>query len=544
MKKNFTVNIGGIIFHIDDDAYELLSQYIESLKTHFKYENGKEEIIADIELRIAEMFQERITDDKQVIAIEDVNSVIMIMGKPSDFSEEHISEKTNTDGSYSKRFYRDPDNKTIGGVCSGLAAYFHTKALYIKLAFILVTIMGVGAGFIAYLVLWLVAPEARSTAEKLEMRGEKVDINTIQRSIKQEFEGIKDKFIDLKDEANQTFQKRKKDGKNVFEKLVGFIVAVFKYFFRSIVVFFGLVFITIGLFLLIGILVSFIANEHVYYVSSFGVSTFSIPAFMRLFLEPKDQTLAIIGLILTVGIPLVMLIYTGSRLIFRFKARSRFVGIPAFSLFIAGLIICVISAVQVLKNFSQRDIENKQYTLLQPKTNNLRIDVKWDSQLENLGYQDNRFVLGNWNILSTEDTSVCFGMPSLEFMRTENDSFQLVLYSSARGKDRHQAEVRASQIIYNFEQNDTALILNPYYFLPTDEKFRGQRLKILIRVPIGKSIQLSEKTNIFFNQQYFENTQDMSGRKWIMHDSGLKELNRSDYNSPRDSTKVTHILKI
>ena len=135
-------------------------------------------------------------------------------------------------------------------------------------------------------------------------------------------------------------------------------------------------------------------------------------------------------------------------------------------------------------------------------------------------------------------------MPSLEFMRSETDSFQLVLFTSARGKDWQVAEMRARQIIYNFEQNDTALILNPYYFLPTDEKFRGQRLKILIRVPQDKTISLSEKTNIFFNQQYFENALDMSGRKWIMHENGMKETNQISVDTATTSQRLNHKLKI
>ncbi|MEA3343657.1 MAG: PspC domain-containing protein, partial [archaeon] len=140
------------------------------------------EIIADIESRIAEILQERMSDTKQVVNITDVDHVTEMMGQPSDFAEEdepvHEDKKSKERTYYSrttKRLYRDPENKMIGGVCGGLGAYFNTDPLWFRLLFVALIIFS-GVGLLIYIVLWVVVPEAYTTAEKLEMRGEPVNV--------------------------------------------------------------------------------------------------------------------------------------------------------------------------------------------------------------------------------------------------------------------------------------------------------------------------------------------------------------------------------
>lgn len=207
MKKTFTINISGIIFHIDDDAYSKLNSYLSSIKRHFNNLNGKEEVIADIESRIAEILQAKLTDNKQVIGVEDIDEVIVIMGQPSDFAddEDDSAEPSQAHHSY-KRLYRDSENKMIGGVASGIAAYLHTDPLWIRILFIisLFTTLGI---FI-YVILWIALPEAFTTTERLEMKGEKVNISNIEKSIKDEFDKLKGKINDLTQQAKETVKKK------------------------------------------------------------------------------------------------------------------------------------------------------------------------------------------------------------------------------------------------------------------------------------------------------------------------------------------------
>ena len=173
MKKTFTINISGIIFHIDDDAYNKLNSYIANIKRHFNNFEGKEEVIADIESRIAEILQTKLSDTKEVIVVADVDEVISTMGEPAEFTEDESEENqyyTTYSASY-KRLYRDAENKIIGGVASGIGAYLHVDPVWIRLLFILLVFTSLGVPI--YIILWIAVPEALSPSERLQMKGEK-----------------------------------------------------------------------------------------------------------------------------------------------------------------------------------------------------------------------------------------------------------------------------------------------------------------------------------------------------------------------------------
>jgi phage shock protein PspC (stress-responsive transcriptional regulator) len=168
MNKTVTINLSGIVFHIDENAYEVLRKYLDNLKMHFTGTQGKEEIIADIESRMAEMFTEKVNASKNVIMMNDVQEVIDVMGKPEQVAGEE--EKTSTASSYEnaayyetmkKRFFRNPDDKILGGVCSGISAYFDIDPLWMRLAFAL-SVMFAGTGLFIYIILWIIIPEAKT----------------------------------------------------------------------------------------------------------------------------------------------------------------------------------------------------------------------------------------------------------------------------------------------------------------------------------------------------------------------------------------------
>lgn len=188
MKKTYTINISGTVFHIEDDAYEKLNQYLTGLKLHFGNDEDGQEIVADIEARIAEIFNGKKTGDKEVITMEWVDEVIEIMGVPEDFEADEESGP-RTSGKNKKRLYRDPEHKTIAGVCGGLAAYFNMDPVIMRLIFVILFVAN-GLGLLIYIILWIAVPEARTTAQRLEMRGEAVNIDNIEKWIKKEYEEI------------------------------------------------------------------------------------------------------------------------------------------------------------------------------------------------------------------------------------------------------------------------------------------------------------------------------------------------------------------
>jgi phage shock protein PspC (stress-responsive transcriptional regulator) len=195
MKKTITINLAGMVFTIDNDAYRLLDDYLTKVEKHFKNEKDKEEILNDIEARIAELLNEKITGDRQVVLIKDVEEIIAIMGNPSDFgeAEEEKTYQATFQRKKHRRFYRDTDNRILGGVSSGLAAYWGMDPTIIRIAFIVITVMGF-AGVIIYLILWIIMPEAKTVAQKLEMRGEPVNVSNIGNFFREEFENVKRSF--------------------------------------------------------------------------------------------------------------------------------------------------------------------------------------------------------------------------------------------------------------------------------------------------------------------------------------------------------------
>jgi phage shock protein PspC (stress-responsive transcriptional regulator) len=191
MKITVSVNLGGYSFNIDEDAYSELKRYLKNLEIHFAGEESSSEILSDIESRMAELFRARLTSYKQVINIADVNEVISIMGSPEDISDNEgpsRKEKFSTPGPH--RMYRDPDKRIIGGVCSGMGAYWDIEPWIIRVIFIALVMAG-GLGILIYLILYIVLPEAKTTAQKIEMKGAPVNIHNIKESVKTEFNNVR-----------------------------------------------------------------------------------------------------------------------------------------------------------------------------------------------------------------------------------------------------------------------------------------------------------------------------------------------------------------
>jgi phage shock protein PspC (stress-responsive transcriptional regulator) len=200
MKTTITINLGGIVFHIDDDAYEMLHTYLMAVEKQFKSDDERREVMSDIEARLSELFSETLGQKRDVIMRDDVSKVVKVMGEPEDFIDEEAHDSTNSsekesrrrksNQKTSKRLYRDPDTRMLGGVCGGLGAYFNIDPIIFRIIFILIS-FGMGSGIIIYVILWIVIPEASTTAQKLEMRGEPITIENIKKAVRDEFENVR-----------------------------------------------------------------------------------------------------------------------------------------------------------------------------------------------------------------------------------------------------------------------------------------------------------------------------------------------------------------
>lgn len=220
MKKTISITLGGRLFNIEEDAYEKLHGYLEAIKSHYQ-DSGGEEIIGDIENSIAEKFAAKIKNQEMTITLFDIEEMIKVMGTVNDFdyadengqSAPEAPGKASAGGNVSKKLYRNPDDVIIAGVCSGVAAYFGMEAAYIRILFIILIFLD-GFGILAYIVLWLVMPLAKTNAQKLEMQGKPVNLKKLE-------ETIKEKTADFKESIKNTNRKK-------FAKIITFPIEVIR----------------------------------------------------------------------------------------------------------------------------------------------------------------------------------------------------------------------------------------------------------------------------------------------------------------------------
>jgi phage shock protein PspC (stress-responsive transcriptional regulator) len=195
MTRTININLGGFLFHIDDNAFSLLNAYLTAIEKQLNGDPSKKEIMTDVEARIAELFNERKNRENEVIMIEDVNAVISVLGEPDSFG--NYNEPTGTEYKYAdkatKRLYRNPDERVLGGVCSGLAAYFDSEVWIFRVLFVVFSFFFL-TSVLVYLILWIVVPEALTLEQKLEMRGRPVTIDNLKQTVKEEFEKVKAKM--------------------------------------------------------------------------------------------------------------------------------------------------------------------------------------------------------------------------------------------------------------------------------------------------------------------------------------------------------------
>jgi phage shock protein PspC (stress-responsive transcriptional regulator) len=524
MNKTVTVNLGGIVFHIDEDAYEVLHQYLESIKGHFHTSEGKDEITSDIEARIAELFTEKLKSGRQVIVLADVNEAISVMGKPEDFSGEEksndappLEEKFQSSGTTTKRrVYRNGDEKIVGGVCSGISSYLDIDPLWLRLLFA-VMFFGFGTGLLLYIILWIVIPEAKTTAQKLEMKGEKVNVENIEKNIKEEMDNLKKKFEDFKKDAkNMTSKDKTEKVRGVFGNIVHAFVQIVLYAVNVFAKFIGIFFI------ILGIVICIILMRLMLGIS--GIMPVADSDLVRLFFDTRSELFwASLGTSLLIGIPFLMLMYKGFRLLFNIKNRNKTLNAIAASFWIIGVVICSILFFNMINNYSEKAVVRMDTPIKQPNGDVLYLDVNRNSTDEwNSKFHFNTI---NINGLWVMNGKTMVSNVDLKIQKSSSDKFELIKVQSSRGKTFKDASDAANAITSEVVQQDSLLILPDDYMLEATGKFRFQNLTYILKVPVGKSIYLEPKTkHILDDIDNVTDTRDadMVGRKWIMSDRGLK----------------------
>jgi phage shock protein PspC (stress-responsive transcriptional regulator) len=503
MNKTVNINLGGIVFHIDEEAFLKLSNYLDAIKRSLNNTAGQDEIIKDIELRIAELISAKHSSEKQVIVMSELDEVIAVMGQPEDYriegeSDEKAQPRTDFTSSSntpkSKKLYRDKDDAMIGGVLSGLGYYFGIERVYLRLI-LLVALLFYGFGFLTYIILWIVIPEAKTTSEKLEMKGEPVNISSIEKKVREEFNNVSEKIKnkDYDSLGNQLKSNASKVGLTLSEVIHNVIRL-----FGKIT---GIILVVISILFLVGItFVSFTFNSTSF--TEFPWTNYILAGNLAEYPSWGFGILTWFAL----GIPAFFVTLLGFKLI---SPRSNSIGKPAK---ITLITLCILSfialsyvAVSQVSEYKMAGKSIQKDALPITAKDTLNISFQHD---ESFGSEE-----GEDAFLVTEDAqnhSVIYSN-NIRFnvYKSADASTYLEIVRKARGKKATEARNAAEKINYSYSFSNNNLVLNDFLLTDVKNKFRNQEVIINLYVPEGlhfktdSSVQdHDDSDNTFFNLHY------------------------------------------
>ena len=635
MKKVININFQGTIVPIEESSYELLQQYIESLRRYFANEEGKDEIINDIESRISELFQERIKGGSTCITDDDVNAIIKNMGRPEDFEDAEQGETADDDNKKSseksdgnkgffqgdlgwkgKRLYRDENSKILGGVCSGIAAYFGIDPVIVRilflvsgigfLAYILLWIFvpgsnslengvrkrlyrnpdgkilggvcsGIGSyfdvnawlprfiflipfisfffrwghfgpltfpnflsfsfspgSFIIYIILWLVIPEANTTSEKLEMKGEKVDLNSIKNSVLKEMKEVGERVGKMGQEVGERVGKMGKEaGTFAKEKSADFSKEVHTVSYRTsgalgnviTTIFKIFLYFILGV-IALGIIIALFA------VAIVAIGLFPLKAFVLT--DGWQNVFAWGTLIFFVAVPVIGIITFIIRRFARVKGSNRFMRYSFISLWIIGIVCFISLLTSIGTDFkSLSSLNPEQITLQNPGVKSLEI-----VPIENMNYRRiGWFNLAPFGAFGATDDTAFIGNVRIKITKSPTDSFQVSVMKMSNGRTRRAADSMLPLVKFDISQNDSLLMMDRAITINTTDKFRNQFVEVTIAVPVGHYIRIDKNfgygNRVRFggfwggNDWYYYNNNDDNdfdfnyGVQYVMKQDGL-----------------------
>lgn len=571
MKKVININFQGRIIPIEEHAFELLKQYIESLRSYFSAEEGRDEIINDIENRIAELFSERLAHGAHCITDEDTLVVIKTIGRPEDF-EEPVSNtnaqeaNTNSSSTFSeanasqhrgklyrnaddkllggvcsglanylkidpvlvrigfvllvaalfwvyillwlivpskslttnitKRFYRNPEAKVVGGVCGGLAAYFDVEVWIPRLIFALPFFTAIisssfnsffwdwhwgndfhfisgslgGTLFISYIILWIAVPMAKSASDFLEMKGEKIDINSIRDT-------VKDNFTQFQSKAENFGSEVRASASKMTSKDSGF-VQFLKFGFK------GIFFFIAGI-VALSLLAVFIA---------FAFGGMVVFPLKNLLLDgPLQNGLAWCTLILFIGVPIIAIITWLIRRIAGIRTNKHYLASVFGFLFLAGL-ICTLWLFALLRNDFKRAHEKEEaVNITQPVSGKIKIAVG-DALIHT--HRSNHF----WESMNRNDSwvynidgdTIKMENIKVEVEQSPDSLYHVYTVKSSRGASDAQAEQLVSHINFEIMQQGDQIILPKGLSISKHDHYRNQQVLVVVAVPLGKEIEFDK----------------------------------------------------
>lgn len=497
MNKTVTINLGGIVFHIDEDAYQKLSRYFDAIKRSLTNTSGQDEIIKDIELRISELLGEKLVSDKHVIGLKEIDEVIAVMGQPEDYiiEEDPMTNSGQTSNKKIKKLYRDKEKGMIGGVAAGLGHYFGIDVVWIRVIMLLL-LFGAGTGVLAYVILWIAVPEAATTTEKLEMTGEPVTISSIEKKVREEFDTVSDKIknVDYDKYGNQIKSGAEKFGNSLSE----IILNIFKVFAKILGV----------LLIILGITVLFIL-----FVGIFTLGTgFFIKFPWTEFVNAGNFTeypIWVFGLLmfLAIGIPFFFLTLLGFRLLSpTIKSIGSIAKYTLLAVWILAIVALIAIGIQQATEVAYEGKTVQKETINILPTDTLEIKFRYNENFTN-DLDDN----DNFRLVQDDQKNALIYSNNIHFEieKTDEKTPYIQIERMARGKSFQEAKKRAEKIQYGYQLERNQLILDNYLLTSIADKFRDQEVAIYLFLPEGILFKVDESVqhyyqsnNDFFNLHY------------------------------------------
>lgn len=521
MKKTVKANIGGFSYNIDEDAFNILSSYLNELRIRLGNGTDAAETLKDIEERISELLSSKLAQS-EVVSIEMVNDVIAQLGNPDEISG-NISDTTRPqERKTPKRLYRNPEGSIIAGVCSGLAEYFSVDPIVIRLIFIILLFLK-GFGLILYLVLWVATPKALTPKQKLEMKGEPVTLSNIEKSITEELNMV----------ANNI---KKADPKNFIEKFMSFIGQIAYWILKALLIVFKVFAIAIGIIIITTMLFVFLVLIGVLFFGSVvfswfspEISGFSIGEFITSMFDISSSIWVTVPIFLILAIPVIALIYAGFRIIFRFKARDGIIGIVAAIVWVAAVVTLAITVFLQARSLTIRENVTETINLTEqivPANKTIVLKTLGNNVDTSTLSSDLKYVFFDLTLTTKNGVNSISGKPEFVIEKSKDDLTTLTVVKNARGASKILAKQTASEIIYKYTIQDSIIILDPIFTLPENTKWKNQDITLLLNLPEGKSIYLdSSLIDLLDYNQPFSNywPDEMVGKSWTMTKNGLRE---------------------
>lgn len=527
MNKTVSINLGGFFFHIDEDAYQKLNRYFDAIRRSLS-PDGKDEIMSDIENRIAELLSEKLKNDKQVVGNKEVDEIMAVMGQPEDYriDEETTEQKsayTAPDFTYikTKKFYRDSEKGMLGGVCAGLSHYFRIDPLWIRIIFIISLFVSFGTSLFIYILLWILIPKAITTTEKLEMTGEPINISNIEKKVKEEIDMITGKL------QNVDYDKLGANAKSVGNGIGSVFSALFKGIAKAI----GAIIAVISAVCLGGVIVMFIS---LLFSSSLNNT------FWHKWINGFNYTetpMWILGLaaFFALAIPLFMLFLLGLKiLVDNLRPIGNITKITLLFLWIISVAaVAYFGMSQAAEvNAEGKSVEKKQLNGVNiTASDTLQIKFRYNDYYSKSFYDDSNFKftqdsLGNDIIYSN---NVAFYV-----MKTDEAVPYVQIEKIASGRSSSEARKRAEKIKYNFKLQGNTLILDNYLVSDLNNKFRNQKVEIYLYLPEGIIFKCDESVKQYddTDNSFFDLWWDSGEHSYQMEKTKVKCLDcpNDEYN--------------